>query len=66
MPFHRTTPYGALGATQQVRDVADAAMSQLARFNGGIASAVVFGQGSEEGFHRAFDVLVVAGVPHSV
>jgi len=65
MQFDQTAPYGALGATQQVRDVADAAMPQLASFDGSIAATVVFGQGSEEGPHRAFDVFVGAGVSHS-
>jgi hypothetical protein len=66
LQFRQTTPDGALGATQQVSDVADAAMSQFERLDGGIASAVVFGQGSAEGFHRVFDVLAVSGVPHGV
>src|SRR5512135_3648641 len=60
--FHQTTPDGALGTTQQVSNVADAAVSQFEGLDGGITSAVVCGQGSEEGLHRAFDVLTVSGV----
>lgn len=66
LQFCQTTPDGALGATQQVSNVADAAMSQFEGLDGGITSAVVFGQGSEEGPHRAFGVLAVSGVSHSV
>jgi hypothetical protein len=65
LQFRQTTPDGSLGATQQVSNVTDAPMSQFQRLDGGITSAVVFGQGSDEGFHRVFDVLAVSRVPHS-
>jgi hypothetical protein len=66
LQFRQTTGDGSLGATLQVSNVTDAAMSQFQRLDGGITSTVVFGQGNDEGLRRLFDVLAVWGVPHSV
>jgi hypothetical protein len=64
--LHQPTPDGALRATQKVSDVTDAAMSQFQCLDGSIATAVAFGQGGDEYFHRLFDVFAVSGVSHSV
>jgi hypothetical protein len=41
-------------------------MSQFEGLDGGITAAVAFGQGGEEGPHRAFGVRAVSDVSHSL
>jgi hypothetical protein len=62
--FAASPPDGSFGTAEEVGEVGDAAVSQFGRFDGGIATAVAFGEGSEEEAHRLLDVLGVVGERH--